>query len=56
MKTQKSHLERQMQHSHDLAMARLNEKNKQFETVGKWVWVIVTTVWVLMITVSYLLR
>ncbi len=51
MKTQKSHSERQMQHSHDLAMHRLKVADKKSEKVAMIVGVWVVVAWVILVFV-----
>lgn len=55
MKTQKSHLERQMQRSHDLAMSRINKSQQCLKRAEKWCIVITSIVWVSVVAISYIL-
>lgn len=54
MKTQKNHLERQLQHSHDLAMHRLHEQEHKYERKMYKYAAIGTGIWLLLAFVCYL--
>lgn len=56
MKTQKSRLERQIQHSNDLARSRINKQELVLRKTEKWIIVALSLVWVGVVAVAYLLR
>ncbi len=56
MRTQKSHLERKIQHSNDIARSRINKKEMVLRKAEKWLTIALSLVWVGIVAVAYLLR
>ncbi len=54
MKTQKHHLERQMQHSHDLMICRLKKQQKKQDKVAYIVGVVVVSAWLLLVAICFI--